>query len=385
MRPITVFSPLPPTRSGISDYTREQIAHLKALGWSVSVVIDDQAMEPDCSDISWVRHSEWEHQGEVILYHLGNNLFHEYIYREALKTPGSVVLHDFSLHHLLVETTLGKAYPSDYISIMEGHHGDWGRRIASARVYESRHSDLMQFFLPLNGDVLAASNQVFVHSMESYRRLLDLFPLLECHYIPFPCEMGGFPKPPSGNALIHDDEKLKLMSLGFVTPTKQIELVLEALASVCDELPDFCYHIVGEVWDRGHIDRCIARLGLEKNVRVWEFVDFDTLTYMTEAADIVVGLRYPSAGETSAALFRSLARGKINVVFEYGSFSELPDEIVIKVPVDSKSHSGLASALLNISNDQAKLSLMGMKAKQFVRTFHDPKFVARLLTKILRR
>ena len=46
--------------------------------------------------------------GRTPIYHMGNNRHHEAVLELALATPGIVVLHDLMLHHLLIESTLGK-------------------------------------------------------------------------------------------------------------------------------------------------------------------------------------------------------------------------------------------------------------------------------------
>ena len=68
------YSPLPPVRSGVADYA---FALLGALPGDVSVGVD----------------------GDVNLYHLGNNGLHAEIYARALARPGVVVLHDAALNH----------------------------------------------------------------------------------------------------------------------------------------------------------------------------------------------------------------------------------------------------------------------------------------------
>ena len=51
------------------------------------------------------------------------------------------------------------------------------------------------------------------------------------------------------------------------------------------------------------------------------------------ACDIVLNLRYPTVGESSGTLLRSLGLGKAVLVSEIGSFQEFPDDVCLKVPV----------------------------------------------------
>ena len=52
------------------------------------------------------------------------------------------------------------------------------------------------------------------------------------------------------------------------------------------------------------------------------------------ACDVLVNLRYPTMGETSGSVIRALSLGKPLVVSDVGWFAELPDDVVLKVPVD---------------------------------------------------
>ena len=52
------------------------------------------------------------------------------------------------------------------------------------------------------------------------------------------------------------------------------------------------------------------------------------------ACDVLVNLRYPTMGETSGSVIRALSLGKPLVVSDVGWFRELPDDVVLKVPVD---------------------------------------------------
>ncbi len=77
------FSPLPPARSGVADYSAELLRALE---------IDEPlgAVKVNARD------------ADVPLYHLGNNPLHGEIYRHALETPGVTVLHDAVLHHFFL-------------------------------------------------------------------------------------------------------------------------------------------------------------------------------------------------------------------------------------------------------------------------------------------
>jgi hypothetical protein len=74
---IGLYAPLPPVRSGVADYAAALAEGMRKAGATVVEGGD----------------------GDVALYHMGNNGLHGEIYRRALERPGVVVLHDAVLQH----------------------------------------------------------------------------------------------------------------------------------------------------------------------------------------------------------------------------------------------------------------------------------------------
>jgi SAM-dependent methyltransferase len=77
----------------------------------------------------------------------------------------------------------------------------------------------------------------------------------------------------------------------------------------------------------------IRSMGLSMQVRVLGFTPIEEFVGYLSACDIVLNLRYPTVGESSGTLLRSLGLGKAVLVSEIGSFREFPDDACLKVPV----------------------------------------------------
>ena len=86
------------------------------------------------------------------------------------------------------------------------------------------------------------------------------------------------------------------------------------------------------------------------------------------ACDVLVNLRSPTMGETSGAVIRGLGLGKPMLVSDVGWFSELPDGVVLKVPVDEQEVPTIAGAL-ELAADHAPA--LGAAARDYVRREHD--------------
>ena len=82
------------------------------------------------------------------------------------------------------------------------------------------------------------------------------------------------------------------------------------------------------------MQRRLERLGLTEGVTRLDYVPEEGLWSLMAACDALVNLRYPTMGETSGSVIRALSLGKPLIVSDVGWFHELPDDVVLKVPVD---------------------------------------------------
>jgi hypothetical protein len=83
---------------------------------------------------------------------------------------------------------------------------------------------------------------------------------------------------------------------------------------------------------------------------------------------VLVNLRSPTMGETSGSVIRGLALGKAMLVSDAGWFSELPDDVVLKIPVDEYEVPTVAGALELAAAHAVEL---GSAARRFVAREHD--------------
>jgi hypothetical protein len=86
------------------------------------------------------------------------------------------------------------------------------------------------------------------------------------------------------------------------------------------------------------------------------------------ACDVLVNLRSPTMGETSGSVIRGLALGKSMLVSDVGWFSEIPDNAVLKIPVDEYEVPTIAAALELAADRGASL---GAAASRYVHAEHD--------------
>src|SRR5438105_422768 len=98
---LAFFSPLSPKPSGIADYSEALLPHLAAClnrpGDQLDVFVEDykESSSPERDGLRIRHYSEFEPEYragcyDAVLYHMGNNPFHVFIYEIAVRIPGIV-------------------------------------------------------------------------------------------------------------------------------------------------------------------------------------------------------------------------------------------------------------------------------------------------------
>jgi glycosyltransferase involved in cell wall biosynthesis len=315
------------------------------------------------------------------LYNIGNQPFHHgYVYDCALRWPGAVILHDVVLYYLVVGYYQAR---NDLYAKVYALEGARGVDLIKRRV--KRGQALLDFQeperLPLNAEVVATSRRVVVHSQHAYDQLVRRHgPLAKLARIDMvvPADDGS-PVVPRG-ALCErygiPADRVLVTSLGFVAPTKQNREVCEVVRVVNGRLGGrICYVMVG---DGSYADDLLGD-GIVRTGYVGE----EELRSFIAHSDLVVNLRYPSMGETSASLLRALSAGRPCVVNDVGWFAELPREVVIRVD-HRRVRDELARVLIDWIEGRLATPAAG-KAVAHIETHHAPDVIARKLEALLGR
>ena len=351
---VAYYSPMPPERSGIADYSAHLLPALRER-LEVDVVKRGRTRPARGTDLS--------------LYHVGNNPdAHGWIVDALRKRPGVVVLHDFVLHHLVAGLTIGRRDGHGYLDAMEREGGVVGRLLAHGvldkripPLWESRPEDFH-----LAGEVLELATGLIVHSRHVEERARAAGYEGPVWRIPHPAweHAPVDPAPITGEPLIG--------SFGNVNTSKRIPQLLEAFARLRRDRPGARLLLVGAVSPGFDLDRRLQRLGLSEEGIVREaYVEEERLWALMSACDICVNLRSPTMGETSGSVIRQLSLGKPVVVSDVGWFAELPDAVALKVPVDAHETETLHAALELLARDEAARSGMSAAARELARREHD--------------
>ncbi|RME43521.1 MAG: glycosyltransferase [Chloroflexi bacterium] len=159
-----------------------------------------------------------------------------------------------------------------------------------------------------------------------------------------------------------------------MTAAKRPAVLLRAFAHLHQRHPEAVCCLVGQVSPAVDLAGLIADAGLPDDaVRVTGRVPLDVFLSYMAATDVAVNLRYPTSGETSGSVIRLLGLGVPTVVSDVGAFSELPDEVCARVPVDAWEEDTLVAILEALAADDELRRAMGANARRHIRTHHTLK------------
>jgi glycosyltransferase involved in cell wall biosynthesis len=355
---VAYFSPLPPERSGIADYSALLLPALRER-LDVAVVNRGAKRSPRGTDVA--------------LYHIGNNPeAHAWIVDALRRRSGLVVLHDFVLHHLIAGLTIGRGDSDDYIDAMQRDAGVVGRLLAHGVVdhvlppiWEERAQDF-----PLAWEVLKHADGVICHSAYVERLARAYGYEGPVWVVPMP----AWPSLEPGDRLLPEGPFPIIACCGHLNAAKRIPQLLAAFQRLRGRFPQALLVLAGSAAPSLRLET----LGSGDGVLRLEYQDESDLWRLLRDCDVSVSLRWPSMGETSGMALRTLSLGKPLVVSDAGWFSELPDSVAAKVPVDEFEVATLAATLDVLAADDRLRLGMSEAALRYVRAEHDLDRVADL-------
>jgi glycosyltransferase involved in cell wall biosynthesis len=326
---IAILTPLPPTKSGVAHYSSIIIPALRDAIATSSPLPTADCRLPTAVDAFQTLEAYDPAAYDVAIYQLGNNPHHEVMYREAMRRPGVVVLHDLVLHHLIVEMTLARGDVEGYVAALEANHGPAGAAWARGRAV-GLHIEMANFLLPASVDVARRSRAVIVHNDYAADRLRSFGVTTPIHVVPHPFvphdRTFDIDALRAKHGFTRNDRVIGFF--GFLTSAKRADVVLEAFRIARAGDARLKLLIVGE--PAPNID--LEALRGEGIVTTGYVADHEFPAYYA-SADRHVNLRYPSAGESSGTLVRAFEAGKPVAVSDYAQFAEFPDDCVFKVPL----------------------------------------------------
>lgn len=387
---LAVFSPLPPQATGVADYLRDVLPAL-ADAADVDLFSDDYAQDPSAvpPQCGVYPHQAFparraEGRYDCAVYHLGNSPFHRYLYPYAVHYPGVAVLHDQVLHHLLAG--MSEDGGSGFYFREMAYNADTAGVNAAWEALMT-HTEVPFYAYPLNRRVLDTSLGIAVHSAYLRAAIEREAPAGLVAHIPM-----GMPLPPDPGAAADLRARFGLPqgrfivgSFGQATAQKRIPQVLQAVGNVARQGLDIHYIIVGNVARELDLLGDADRLGLRDRVTVTGYVSDDVFNAYLHAVDVCVNLRYPTAGETSAAALRCMAAGRPTIVTAVGASLEFANDACLKAPAGEGEVASLESAVRTLHDHPKAAQLLGAGARAYVQREHSLQTAAATLLQFIER
>lgn len=362
MQKLLYVSPFRPQKSGISDYSERLVWGLKD-DYEVTLLtkykkIDNNQLNNHFKVLTYSKSNDYS-QYDVIIYNFGNSPEnHDYMCEMLRDYPGYVILHDFSLYYLACDyyEKNNKKYSSIYQ--LEGKEKFLRLKEKVKSTGESNllmHKDLAADF-PLNFDLLESAKGFFVHSEYTKKKVQEVFPeknIWKINIVDCMPELtlsdGDFLRDKYGWA----SQEYIVGAVGMIAPSKQNREAIEAINSFND-LNDkkIKYVMIGE---GEYVDSYLG-----ENIKKTGYMEDQDFYDAINSCDAIFNLRYPYNGESSASLMQCMLMGKDCVVTDLGWFGELPDNVVFKVPDNSKD--SILKVIERLLNQETKSS----EAKKFV-------------------
>ena len=355
------FSPLPPARSGVADYSAALLRALQPLG-QVAVNAGD---------------------ADIALYHLGNNQLHGAIYQRALDQPGVAVLHDAVLQHFF----LGRLSEGDYIAEFVYNYGAWNEDLArDLWAHRARSAADPRFFrYPMLRRIAERSRAVIVHNPSAAAMVREHVPESIVYEIPHLWE------PPPASA---DSEVIRLRAelgiaphvflfgvFGHLRESKRLPTVLRAFerARQAAEVAlliagDFVSADLARSLEPVLASRGILRVGYTEERDFWRHAS---------AVDACINLRYPAAGETSGIAIRLMGLGKPVVLTAAPETCRFPEAACVRVDPGIGEEEMLADFMIWLAQFPEDARFIGRSAAAYIRDVHALDRVAALYWRAL--
>lgn len=382
---INWFSPLPPAKTGIANYT---LRVLPALSELVEVVLwtTQTDWSQEIEQYGTVRHycidsMPWKevHQADLNLYHMGNNfLYHSQIWQVTQCCTGLVILHDSRLQHFFATFYESQGKRQSYLAQMKRYYGQQGEQTLHDFWKGIISIDSMAEHYPLTSLALQNSVGVITHNRQVYQQLQQEYSQLT----------GYIPLAYSQKLQLLNQEKHKgspppyqLIIFGHIGTNRRIESVLDALATFAEK-ESFKLDIYGELWDETYIKQYISRLNLEQQVTIRGFVSEEELEIALAQADLAINLRYPSMGEASISQLQIWSHALPSLVTQTNWYADIPQDTVVFVRPDHEIED-IHRNLENFLNKPELYREMGRKGQKYLEYNHHPQVYVQSLLDIV--
>jgi glycosyltransferase involved in cell wall biosynthesis len=399
---LAFFSPFKPVKSGIADYSHDLLPSLSQQ-FNIYSYHDEDYL-PDLSKTeNLLPRSQFEkdllkRQYEAVIYQIGNSSYHCYIYSQLMSYPGISVLHDYYLGGLInyMDTQLPRLGITFYDELEHNYGRDKALEIKNLIQQGKLNVDtnLAEAEIYVNRRIFTRSLGVVLHSKWAYESAINNYSCDNDCIVSIPQLVPQYNSPQIPAKDIRHEfgiptDSVVISTFGFVNSTKRPLSILHAFHKYFQTHQLAFLVFVGGTEYLGSLDieNEIHKLGLQGHVKITGYVDMQDFYRYIEISDICLNLRFPFKGESSASLLRILSVGKPTVVTDIGSFSDFPDDVVLKIPQPHQSNevAEIFKALTLLTENVDYKNSLSVNASAYTVREHSPERCANLYADLIGR
>lgn len=368
------FSPLPPSKTGVAEYSAELLPEL-ARHLEIELFVEDPAEhegQPFTEMFPLYPYWRFEERRrsaryDLCVYQMGNSIAHRFVYLSLVDTPGLVVLHEPMMHHFMLEMLSAGWTELDYTRELDYNYGAGRGDIETAVAADG--TELSRFGYPMIQRVVDCSLGIIVHSRHARDVVLAHrsrcpVAVIPHAYVPEPfassLDIAG-----ARREVGLDEDLVIAGTFGFMTPSKRIEQVLDAFGEFARETPEARLVLAGGHVPQYPIEELVESRGLLREVIMPGYVSWEKLMCYMMACDVAACFRWPSAGETPGGLIRLMGLGKPVLVSDHMASSEFPDDACIKVKPGQEARETLR-VLRDVREDRSRYQEIGNRARLYI-------------------
>jgi len=369
---IAWWSPLPPQKSGVSDYSFDLLTELTTRIAVIAVVRDDVvSLVHAPAGVPVLGASKYlagdAGRCDLDVYQMGNDLcFHGYMHAAALAKPGLLVLHDLALPDSYAKACEGTNSPVvvDEVRIEDPTIVDG---IATIVVNGRKEPDRLR--VPLSRRLVEASLLTIVHNAWLRDEISQRCPTARIRHVDQPVRVVE----PSAQAQNGTPADLVFGVFGDLERHRRVAVAVKAFARVHGSFSKHALLVVSGRSNSPELEREIHEIirasDVAHAVQVLINEPLEVLEAEIARCDVAISLRWPIAREVSTLLMQALTAGKPAIVSDVPKYRDLDPTFCWKVPTDPSKEPGELERLMRRVLEDPKVGRgAGDAALPFVET-----------------
>lgn len=376
---IAILTPWPKQKTGIASYIYNLTPYL-AEYFDIDIYTDADIDEDNViSNVSFFSISTFkktEVHYQHVLYEIGNNVaFHKTIYEIFETKPDIVEIHDYVLAPFFYELYF-KGKKKKFKDLLKLSYGKKGGDLYQLCLQKCGYPDVLKY--PMSESVVKMAKCTIVHNSWSKMQLNND----NIKMIPLACfDAANIEDQNLKDIQVRVKEKigyhgeLIIGCFGWINTNKRPLIVLDAVKALIKQ----DYEVKLVFWGESNTNEVFQKIEnykLQQHVCVTGYLKSDEYEVAMEMTDIVINLRHPSMGESSATLCEAFKHAKAVIVSELNQYDEYPDEVCWKVPVCKYETKLLIRYLQYLVDNPSVRNVLGNNAKCYADYIFDPNKIA---------